>query len=92
MMTKEELNAKVKEYRQLSSMKAELDASLEAVRKDLLNYLQSNNKTCEIGDDYKLSYYTRKQARFDADKLKDLLADEIGDYQKVSESIVVKVS
>lgn len=69
MMTREELNKAVADYRTLKTMKEELETELKEAEKQIIQYMNEQNKTKETGVDYKISYTDCSRKSLDAKKL-----------------------
>lgn len=82
--TMNELEKVVADYRSLKALKEQLEEELKAVEREIIGYMDSNEKLTETGNDFtvKLSTCERRTIdtkRFEADL--GLLAD----YQRISQ-------
>lgn len=69
MMNMKELEKAVAEYRQLKAMKEELEAELKEAEKQIITYMNEQNKTKETGVDFKISYTDCTRKTLDGKKL-----------------------
>lgn len=54
--TMNELERVVADYRSLKAMKEELDAQLKDAEREMISYLDNNNKLSESGKDFTISW------------------------------------
>lgn len=83
MMTREELNKAVAEYRSLKAMKDELDEQIKAAEKEIIQYMTEQNKTKEVGENYKINYSDCTRKTLDAKRLEADLGN-LDEYRKVT--------
>lgn len=69
MMTMKELEKAVAEYRSLKAMKEELETELKEAEKQIITYMNEQQKTKETGVDFKISYSDCSRKSLDAKKL-----------------------
>lgn len=67
--TKEELEGIVAEWRSLKAMSKELDDNLKALERDMMDYLDANEKTSEIGKDFTVKVSECERTTLDREKL-----------------------
>ena len=58
--TMNELEKVVADYRSLKAMKEELDAQLKDAEREMISYLDSNNKLTESGKDFTIKVYYKR--------------------------------
>lgn len=83
MMTKEQLNKAVAEYRTLKAMKEELDEQIKAAEKEIITYMTEQNKTKEVGENYKINYSDCTKKTLDGKRLEADLGC-LDEYRKVT--------
>ena len=69
-MTILELNASIKDLRELKRMKAEIESEIDAVQDMIKNHMTENNVDVLIGTDYKVSWKDVATNRFDVKAFK----------------------
>lgn len=87
---KEELNSQIERYRKLTATVKKLETELDAVKDDIMDYVNSKGKPkCEgsstlvvFGDGYKVSVIIANNSVFDTDKLKAALGEDLSAYKK----------
>ena len=82
--TMKELEKQIATYRSLKSLIDEATADFEACKTEIFNYLDTNNKTEEIGPDFKVSWSDCKKTTYDGKSLQALLGEDLVNYQKTS--------
>ena len=82
--TPEQLKFVVADYRSLKTMKDELEEELKALEREIIGYLDSNNKVSERGDDFSVKVSTCERRTLDAKRLEEDLGS-LSDYQRVSQ-------
>lgn len=88
---KAEFTELVEMYRTLSSEKKRIETALDAVKADMEQYIKTKGKPKKAGSltlvvfghDYKVSCIPLENITYDGEKLKELLGDDIAQYQKV---------
>ena len=83
-ITKNELENKVQELRELRAMKEELESEVKAVERDIITYMTENAIDTEITDTAKITYKPQSRVTIDKDKLKEILGDDLKPFEKVS--------
>ena len=90
-ITKKELENKVQELRNLKVMKEELENELKAVEHEIISYMTENDLDTEITDTAKITYKLQSRTAIDKDKLKDVLGEDLKQYEKVSIFKVLRI-
>ena len=81
--TMNELEKVVADYRSLKAMKEELDAQLKDAEREMISYLDNNNKLSESGKDFTIKVSTCERRTLDSKQLEADLGS-LADYQRVS--------
>lgn len=82
--TMKELECAVSDYRSLKAMKDDLDEQLKAIEREIIGYLDSNNKVSETGIDFTVKVSSCERRTLDAKQLEADLGS-LADYQRVSQ-------
>lgn len=82
--TLDQLKFVVADYRSLKTMKDELEEEIKALEREIIGYLDSNNKVSERGDDFSVKVSTCERRTLDAKRLEEDLGS-LADYQRVSQ-------
>ena len=82
--TMKELEQAVADYRSLKAMKEELEAQLKDTEREIIGYLDGNNKVAEIGSDFTVKVSTCERRTLDAKRLEEDLGS-LSEYQRVSQ-------
>ena len=82
--TPEQLKFVVADYRSLKTMKDELEEEIKSLEREIIGYLDSNNKVSERGDDFSVKVSTCERRTLDAKRLEEDLGS-LSDYQRVSQ-------
>ena len=82
--TMAELEKKVTEYRSMTTLKEQVDAAVEELKNDIIEYLDSNEKLSETGKDFTIKVATCERRTLDTKKLEEDLGS-LSDYQRVSQ-------
>lgn len=82
--TMNELEKVVADYRSLKAMKEELDAQLKDAEREMISYLDNNNKLSESGKDFTIKVSTCERRTLDSKQLEADLGS-LADYQRVSQ-------
>lgn len=82
--TMNELEKVVADYRSLKALKEELEAQLKDTEREIIGYLDGNNKVSEIGSDFTVKVSTCERRTLDAKKLEEDLGS-LSEYQIVSQ-------
>ena len=82
--TMNELEKVVADYRALKAMKEQLDEELKAVEREIIGYLDSNEKLSETGKDFTVKISTCERRTVDTKRLEADLGS-LAEYQRVSQ-------
>lgn len=82
--TMEELEKFVADYRSLKAMKEQLDTELFAVEREIIGYLDINQKLTETGSDFTVKVSTCERRTLDSKRLEADLGS-LAEYQKISQ-------
>lgn len=83
--TLRELQNVVADYRSLKTLKDELDEQIKALEREIIGYLDSNNKVSEIGSDFTVKISTCERRTLDTKQLEADLGS-LAEYQRISQS------
>lgn len=98
MCNKREFNSKVKKYRELKLAKEAIEAQMNDLKEDIVEYVidhgeSSTDSTIYVrGDNFKVSYVTVIRENLDKNKLKAVLGDGYSMYVIPSSSHQLRVS
>ena len=82
--TMNELEKVVADYRALKAMKEQLEEELKAVEREIIGYLNSNEKLCETCNDFTVKISTCERRTVDTKRLEADLGSLV-EYQRVSQ-------
>lgn len=82
--TLNELEKVVADYRALKAMKEQLDEELKAVEREIIGYLDSNEKLSETGNDFTVKISTCERRTVDTKRLEADLGS-LAEYQRISQ-------
>lgn len=82
--TMNELESIVADYRSLKTLKEELDEQLKAMERDMIDYLDSNQKLSETGTDFTIKISTCERRTLDSKRLEEDLGS-LAEYQRISQ-------
>lgn len=82
--TMKELEKVVTDYRSMKAMKEELDEQIKALEREMLSYLDSNEKLTETGKDFTIKVSTCERRTLDSKRLEADLGS-LADYQRISQ-------
>ncbi len=82
--TMKELENVVADYRSLKAMKEQLEEELKAVEREIIGYLDSNEKLSETGNDFTVKISTCERRTVDTKRLEADLGS-LAEYQRVSQ-------
>lgn len=83
-MTMNELEKVVADYRSLKAMKEELDEQLKDAEREILSYLDNNEKMTETGADFTVKVSTCERRTLDSKRLEADLGS-LAEYQRISQ-------
>jgi len=79
-----ELQKAVNDYRSLKAMKEQLEAELKEAEKSLIEYLDTNEKLTETGNDFTIKVTTCERRTLDTKRLEADLGS-LAEYQRVTQ-------
>lgn len=82
--TMKELEVAIKDYRGLKTMKEELEAQLKDIEREIIGYLDINNKLIETGKDFIVKLSTCERRTLDSKALEADLGS-LAEYQRISQ-------
>ena len=82
--TMKELESVVAEYRSLKALKEQLEEELKATEREIIGYMDSNNKMTEVGTDFTIKVATCERRTLDARALEADLGS-LAEYQRISQ-------
>ena len=82
--TMSELENTVADYRSLRALKDELEEQVKALEREIIGYLDGNNKISEVGSDFKVSVTTCERRTLDTKRLEEDLGS-LAEYQRISQ-------
>lgn len=82
--TMKQLESIVSDYRSLKALKEELDEQLKAMERDMIDYLDSNQKLSETGKDFTVKISTCERRTLDSKRLEEDLGS-LAEYQRISQ-------
>ena len=82
--TMNELEKVVADYRSLKALKEDLDAQIKDSEREIIGYLDSNEKRTETGKDFTVKLSTCERRTLDSKRLEADLGS-LADYQRVSQ-------
>lgn len=82
--TMNELEKTVAEYRNLKSLKEELDEQVKDLEREIIGYLDSHDKLSETGRDFTVKISTCERRTLDSKRLEEDLGS-LADYQRISQ-------
>ena len=89
--TMNELEKVVADYRSLKAMKEELDAQLKDAEREMISYLDNNNKLSESGKDFTIKVSTCERRTLDSKQLEADLGS-LADYEAFKEGVLTALS
>lgn len=82
--TMKELENAVADYRSLKAMKEQLEEELKAVEREIIGYMDTNEKISETGNDFTIKLSTCERRTIDT-KILEADLGSLAEYQKVSQ-------
>lgn len=79
-----ELEKVIANYRSLKALKEELEEQLKDAEREILFYLDSNEKLSETGSDFTVKVATCQRRTLDSKKLEEDLGS-LSEYQRISQ-------
>ena len=82
--TMNELKSVITDYRGLKAMKEQLEEELKALEREIIGYMDSNEKLTETGDDFTVKLSTCERRTIDTKRLEADLGS-LAEYQRISQ-------
>ena len=82
--TMNELEKVVADYRGLKALKEQVEEELKAVEREIIGYMDSNEKLTETGKDFTVKLSTWERRTLDSKRLEADLGS-LADYQRISQ-------
>ncbi len=82
--TMKELESVVADYRSLKAMKEQLEEEMKAAEREIIGYLDSNEKLSETGNDFTVKISTCERRTLDSKRLEADLGS-LAEYQRISQ-------
>lgn len=82
--TMKELEQAVTDYRSMSVLLEEITAEVESLKREIIGYLDDNNKLSETGKDFTVKVSTCERRTLDTKRLEEDLGS-LSEYQRVSQ-------
>lgn len=82
--TMKELETVVADYRSLKAMKEQFEEEMKAAEREIIGYLDINEKVSETGNDFTVKVSTCERRTIDTKRLEADLGS-LAEYQKVSQ-------
>lgn len=79
-----ELEKVVADYRSLKAMKEQLEEEMKAAEREIIGYLDSNEKLSETGNDFTIKISTCERRTVDTKRLEADLGS-LAEYQRISQ-------
>lgn len=82
--TMNELEKVVADYRSLKALKEDLDAQIKDIEREIIGYMDTNEKLTETGKDFTVKLSTCERRTLDSKRLEADLGS-LAEYQRVSQ-------
>ena len=82
--TMNELEKVVTDYRSLKALKEQVEEELKAVEREIIGYMDTNEKLTETGKDFTVKLSTCERRTIDTRKLEEDLGS-LAEYQRISQ-------
>ena len=82
--TKNQLESVVDDYRSLKALKEDLEAQLKELEREIIGYLDINQKVSETGSDFTIKVTTCERRTLDSKRLEEDLGS-LAEYQRISQ-------
>ena len=79
-----ELSTVVADYRSLKALKEQLEEELKAVEREIIGYMDANEKLTETGNDFTIKLSTCERRTVDTKRLEADLGS-LAEYQRISQ-------
>lgn len=86
-----EIEATVKEIRELKAMKEELENQLKSLENEIINFMSETETTELIGGNFKATYKEQSRVTLDKNKLSEILGEDLKPFEKVSIFSVLRI-
>lgn len=90
-ITKNELENKIQELRELKAMKEELESNVKAVEREIISYMTENKLDTEITNTAKITYKPQSRTTLDKEKLTEVLGDGLKPFEKVTSFNILRI-
>lgn len=90
-ITKNELETKIWEVRNLKTLKEEVENELKAIEHEIIAYMVEHAIDTEITKTAKVTYRPQTRTTLDKDKLTEILGDDLKPFEKVSHFKVLRI-
>lgn len=82
--TMNELKSVITDYRGLKAMKEQLEEELKALEREIIGYMDTNEKLTETGDDFTVKLSTCERRTIDTKRLEEDLGS-LAEYQRINQ-------
>ena len=82
--TMNQLENVVADYRSLKALKEDLEEQLKALERDMIDYLDSNQKLSETGSNFTVKVSTCERRTLDSKRLEEDMGS-LAEYQRISQ-------
>lgn len=82
--TMNELEKAISDYRTLKTLLAETEAELKDLEREIIGYMDINEKLTETGKDFSIKLTTCERRSLDSKKLEEVFGN-LSEYQRVSQ-------
>ena len=82
--TMNELEKVVADYRSLKALKEDLDAQIKDIEREIIGYMDTNEKLTETGKDFTVKLSTCERRTLDSKRLEADLGS-LAEYQRISQ-------
>lgn len=82
--TMNQLENVVADYRSLKALKEDLEEQIKSLERDMIDYLDSNQKLSETGKDFTVKISTCERRILDSKRLEEDLGS-LAEYQRISQ-------
>lgn len=82
--TMKELESVVEDYRSMKALLEDVTEQVKALEREIIGYLDTNNKLSEIGSDFSVRITTCERRTLDAKQLEADLGS-LAEYQRISQ-------
>ena len=82
--TMNQLEKVVADYRRMKTLKEELEEQLKDLEREIIGYLDTNQKTAETGSDFTVKISTCERRTLDSKRLEEDLGS-LAAYQRISQ-------